>query len=130
MPFLWSLLLVSNVLHTAFYTSTDKKTESCFFVFIYSRTFTSFTSAVSNSFLSPGKISHGCRHYFGMIFLFVLIMICCLYSLESPRSGDSNENTQYILILKKLEKKLLCLLTWRISMVRKLFEPLKFVIDK
>ena len=29
-----------------------------------------------------------------MIFLFILKMVYCVYSLESPRRGDSNENTQ------------------------------------
>ena len=36
-----------------------------------------------------------------------------MYSLESPRWGDSNENTQYTFMLKKIEKiPLLCLLPW------------------
>ena len=69
-------------------------------------------------------------------------MVFCEYSLESPRRGDSNENTQYTFILKKIEKiSLLCLLTWlynktlngsnypcleHIFIVPKVFEPLKF----
>ena len=32
-------------------------------------------------------------------------MVCCVYSLESPRWGDSNENTQQTFIFKKIEKK-------------------------
>ena len=37
-----------------------------------------------------------------------------VYSLESPRRGDSNENKQYTIILKKIEKiSLLRLLTRR-----------------
>ena len=32
-------------------------------------------------------------------------MVCCVYSLESPRLGDSNENTQRNFMLKKIEKK-------------------------
>ena len=42
-------------------------------------------------------------------------MVYCVYSLESPRWGDSNEYTQYTFILKKIEKtSLLYHLTWRI----------------
>ena len=36
---------------------------------------------------------------------FILIMVCCVYSLESPRCGDSNENTQHTFILKENRKK-------------------------
>ena len=47
------------------------------------------------------------------IFFFILKMVCCVYSLESPRRGDSNENIQYIFMLKKIEKvSTLSLLTW------------------
>ena len=49
-----------------------------------------------------------------MIFFFihVLKMVYCVYSIELPRLGDSNENTQYTFVLKKIEKiYLLCLLT-------------------
>ena len=36
-----------------------------------------------------------------------------MYSLKSHRRGDSNENTEHIVMLKKFEKIfLLCLLTW------------------
>ena len=31
-------------------------------------------------------------------------MVCCVYSLESPQWGDSNENKQYTIMLKKIEK--------------------------
>ena len=34
-----------------------------------------------------------------MIFPFILIMVCCVCSLESPRCGDSNENTQHTFML-------------------------------
>ena len=44
---------------------------------------------------------------------FILKMIYCVYSLESPHRGDSNEYTQYTFLFKKIEKiSLLCLLTW------------------
>ena len=32
------------------------------------------------------------------------LMVCCVYSLESPRWGDSNENTQHTFMLKKSKK--------------------------
>ena len=67
-------------------------------------------------------------------------MVYCVYSLESPRWGDSNVNTQHTFMLKKIKISLLSLLTWRynrpslarttclelIFMVPKVFEPLKF----
>ena len=63
----------------------------------------------------PWKKKHSCR--FGiirMIFIFILKMVYCVYSLESPRWGDSNENTQHTFILEKIEKiSILSLLTWR-----------------
>ena len=67
---------------------------------------------------SLGKISIAADTIiFGIIlgnFLFILKMVCFVYSLESPRWGDSNENTQHTFVLKKIEKiSLLCLLTWR-----------------
>ena len=66
-------------------------------------------------------------------------MACCVYSLESPKWGDSNENTQHTFMLMKIENiSLLCFLAlWltyigsnypcleHILMVQKLFEPLK-----
>ena len=72
-------------------------------------------------------------------------MVYCVYSLESPRWGDSNENTQDTFMLKKIKKKisLLCHLTWRydqhsiarnnpclehIFMVPKVLEPLKSTV--
>ena len=46
---------------------------------------------------------------------FILKMVYFVYSLElPPRGGNSNENTQYTFMLKKIEKiSLFCLLTWR-----------------
>ena len=47
------------------------------------------------------------------IFFFILKYVYCVYSLESPLWGDSNENIQHTFMLKKTEKiSLLCLLTW------------------
>ena len=37
-------------------------------------------------------------------FFFILKTVYCVFSLESPQWGDSNENTQYTFILKKVEK--------------------------
>ena len=34
---------------------------------------------------------------------FILQMVYCVYSSESPLLGDSNENTQHTFILKKIE---------------------------
>ena len=31
-------------------------------------------------------------------------IVCCVYSLESPQRGDSNEYTQHTIIVKKIEK--------------------------
>ena len=80
--------------------------------------------------------------YFRVIFFFMSKMVHCVYSLESPRRGNSNENTQYTFMLKKIEKNIpimppdLALLSTLIGlnypylelifMVQKVFEPLKF----
>ena len=37
------------------------------------------------------------------IFLFFYEIVCCVYSLESPHRGDSNEYTQHTIILLKIE---------------------------
>ena len=48
----------------------------------------------------------------GCFSFFILIMVYCLYPLESPLWGDSNKNTQYTFIFKKIEKiSVFCLLT-------------------
>ena len=65
---------------------------------------------------SLGPKSHSCRFriLFRVIFFFISKMIYCAYSLESPRWGDSNENTQHTFMFKKIEKlSLLGRLTWR-----------------
>ena len=50
----------------------------------------------------------------GPAFLFILKMVHCMFQLESPRWGDSNEDTQNTFMLKKIEKiSLLSLLIWR-----------------
>ena len=72
---------------------------------------------------------------------FILKTVYCVYSLESPQWGDSNENTQHTFILQKIKEilimppdlVLLSALTGSnypclelIFMVPKVFEPLKF----
>ena len=68
-------------------------------------------------------------------------MVYCMYSLEWPRWGDSNENTQHSFMLKKIKKIPIMrpdLALWltlissnypsleHIFSVQKMFEPLKF----
>ena len=35
-----------------------------------------------------------------MIFFFILKKVYCVYSLESPQWGDSNENTTYLHVIE------------------------------
>ena len=81
-------------------------------------------------------------HILREIFLFYYEIVCCVYSLESPRWGDSNEYTQHTIILLKISINyrhfLPDLLPWlkllglnypslkQIFMIPKMFEPLKF----
>ena len=59
----------------------------------------SFTMADSNSILSPKEIlSIVQENKYLELFLVMLLFnhenVCCVYSLESPHRGDSNESTQ------------------------------------
>ena len=55
-----------------------------------------------------GKKNHGGRsEIIKGDFLFLFKVVYCVYSLESPRWGDSNENIQYTFILKEVENKTL-----------------------
>ena len=84
-------------------------------------------------------------HILRKIFIFYDEIVCCVYSLESPHRGDSNEYTQHTIILLKIENFFINyrhllpdLVPWlnligsnnpsleQISMVPKMFEPLKF----
>ena len=56
----------------------------------------SFTMANSKSFLSPYEFF---PQIFKDIFLFHDEIVCCVYSLESPHRGDSNELTQHTFIV-------------------------------
>ena len=50
---------------------------------------------------------------FVVISFFIFKMVYCVYSLESPQRGDSNENTTHRFMLKKIDNyfiSLLCLL--------------------
>ena len=109
----------------------------------------SFTLDDSNSFFSPYKILPIAQEnkYLGIFFLFYNGIVCCVYSLELHHQGNSNEYTQHIIIVLKIEKislnyrycyllpELVPRLTLsdsnypcleRISMVPKIFQPLKF----
>ena len=66
----------------------------------------SFAIANSNSFLSPNNFSDSSRkQIFQKIFLFYHEIVCCVYSLESPHWGDSNEHPQHTIIVCKIDKK-------------------------
>ena len=57
----------------------------------------SFTMANSNSFLSPGYeilLIAQENTYLRNCFLIYREIVCCVYSIESPHRGDSNEYTQ------------------------------------
>ena len=108
----------------------------------------SFTVYDSNSFFSPYKIlplAQVNKYLLKDFFLFYHGIVCWVYSLESPHRGDSNEYTQHTIIVYKIEKislnyrylllELVPCLTLsdsnypcleRISMVPKMFEPLRF----
>ena len=64
----------------------------------------SFTVADSNSFLSPLKIlpiaqENKYFYIFKEIRDFHHANVCCMYLLELPHEGNSNEHTQYKIIL-------------------------------
>ena len=65
-----------------------------------------FTVDDSNSFFSPYKILPIAQEnkIFRDFFLFYHGIVCCVYSLESPHRGDSNEYTQHTIIVWKIEK--------------------------
>ena len=61
----------------------------------------SFTMADLNLFLSPYEILPIAseKKIFKEIFLFYQEIIYCVYSLELPHRGDSNEYTQHYIIV-------------------------------
>ena len=61
----------------------------------------SFTMANSNSFLSPYEVLPIAQEnkYLRIFFLFYREIVYCVYSLESPNLGDSNEYTQPTIIV-------------------------------
>ena len=60
----------------------------------------------SNSSFSPYKILPIAKEnkYLMISSLFYHGIVCCVYSLESPHRGDSNEYTQHTIIVLKIEK--------------------------
>ena len=66
----------------------------------------SFTVHDSNTLFSPYIILPIAQEnkYLGIFFLFYHGIVCCVYSLESPHRGDSNEYTQHTIIVLKIEK--------------------------
>ena len=56
-----------------------------------------FTVDDSNSFFSSYKFLPIAQEnkYLGFFFLFYHRIVCCVYSLESPHRGNSNEYTQH-----------------------------------
>ena len=67
----------------------------------------------------PRESWYSCIHYYiwdnlGWFSIFILMMVCYMYSLESPRWGDSIENTQHTFMLEIIEKiSIICRLTRR-----------------
>ena len=66
----------------------------------------SFTMANSNSFLSPYEFfsDSSRKQIFKEILLFYREIVCCVYSLESPRWGDPIEYTQHKSLCRKSKK--------------------------
>ena len=60
----------------------------------------------SNLFLSPYEILPIAQEnkYLGIFCLFYHGIVCCVYSLELPHRGNSNEYTQHTIIVLKIEK--------------------------
>ena len=57
----------------------------------------SFTMVNSNTFLSPYEIL---PIHLGIFFLFYHEIVHCVYSLESPYRGDSNEYSQHTILCR------------------------------
>ena len=57
----------------------------------------SFTMANSNTFFESLRNSseNSRKQIFKELFLFYHEIVCCVYSLESPHQGNSNEYTQH-----------------------------------
>ena len=61
----------------------------------------SFTVDDSNSFFSPYKVLPIAQENKYLMFFFLLYhgIVCCVYSLELPHQGDSNEYTHQTIIV-------------------------------
>ena len=57
--------------------------------------------ANSNSFLSPYEILPTAQEkkYLGKFSYFIMKSLCCVYSLELPHWGNSNEYTEHTIIV-------------------------------
>ena len=84
-----------------FWLQTAMRTEHIQYNLNGSNTDGSFTVDDSNSFFNPYKILPIAQEnkYLGIFFLFYREIVCCVYSLESPRRGDSNEYTQHTIVV-------------------------------
>ena len=47
------------------------------------------------------------RHIRDVFSIFFNVKVCCVFSIESPHRGDSNENTQYIIFNIKIKSHLI-----------------------
>ena len=74
-----------------------------------------------NSFLSPYDLLPLAQEnkYLGKFPYFIIEIICCVYSLESPHQGNSNEYTQHTIIVKEIKNtpKLSLFASWPGTMI-------------
>ena len=63
-------------------------------------------SMIRTFFFGPYKILPIAQEhkYLGIFFLFYHGIVCCVYLLELPHQGDSNEHTQHTTIVYKIKK--------------------------
>ena len=98
----WGWVIAINVLSTVrvfFHNQVQSNLDS-------SNTDGSFTMANSNSFLNPyGVLPIAQENKYLGKFSYFIVKVCCVYSLESPHRGDSNEYTQHTIIVQKIKKK-------------------------
>ena len=97
----WGMEVGAITLLSIFETTFDKIVQ---YNLDGSNTDGSFTVNDSNSFLSPQEILPIAEEnkYFGILMEIFIVYhenVCCVYSLESPHRGDSNEYTPYTIIL-------------------------------
>ena len=93
-----------------------RRRASVLAVFIYLSTSTKRIASVRENTFKAGIVRaneyetqrQGRWHNSDIVSIFLSIKVCCVFSLESPREGDSNEKTQYTIcnINKKKNPKL------------------------